>query len=127
MWNEDILHKPEVSQPVETWQERAKLANDFPCLSGDTVAKYMSEENKALKLRVTELEAESRTKHEYAMQMLGERDRLQSECDRLRDAAKQALLALHYHTEQTRPIDTSFGAMNVLNAALMPAQKEQEK
>lgn len=167
MWNEDILHKPEVSQPVyaydvpiegdagstelayAAWYRRNPLPDnaiplftsppDYEELKADNdnlklrlgewerVYVRKNTEIESLKLRVAELEAESRTKHEYAMQMLGERDRLQSECDRLRDAAKQALLALHYHTEQTRPIDTSFGAMNVLNAALMPAQKEQEK
>jgi vacuolar-type H+-ATPase subunit I/STV1 len=55
-----------------------------------------------------------------------ERDRLQSECDRLRDAAKQALLALHFHTEQTRPIDTTVHAMDTLNTALMAAPKREE-
>lgn len=44
-----------VNQPIATWQERAKLAGVFPCFSGDVVAKYVIEENEALRAANREL------------------------------------------------------------------------
>lgn len=72
------------TEPAQVSQEPVNISEQLREYAGDNgyshndyadIMLAAADENEALKLRVTELEAESRTKHEYAMQMLVERAR----------------------------------------------------